>query len=309
MKNRRYLISERYIRRVGLLVNAAAGKGRGEQLARMAEKRFAQHNIVVDVAAGTSAEESMQLAEQFMSCGTIDALVVCGGDGLINIALQAQANNTIPLGIIPAGTGNDHAREFGIPPDIDQAVSIVAQGLCVRSDLGTMTTEALGTRFFGTIACTGFDSLVTERANNISWPRGAAAYNLSILLEFLNFHSLEATITVDGETVAEGNSTLVAVGNTRTYGGGMKICPQAVFDDGLFDITILGRINRFKAAWAFPRIFTGDIDRVAEVTQYRGTEVVVDMPTVATYADGERFGTGPVTFRIEPQAGFFLVPK
>jgi hypothetical protein len=309
MKNRRYLTSERYVQRVGLIVNAAAGKGRGEQLARMAEKRFAQHGIFVETAAGNNAEESYQLAEQFMSSSTIDALVVCGGDGLINIVLQAQANNTIPMGIIPAGNGNDHARELGIPPDIDQAVSIIAQGLCVRTDLGTMTTEAQGTRFFGTIACTGFDSLVTERANNMSWPRGAAAYNLAILREFLNFHSLGATITVDGEVVADGKSTLVAVGNTRTYGGGMKICPQAVIDDGLFDVTILDRINRFKAAWAFPKIFTGDIDRVAEVSQHRGTEVIVDMPTVATYADGDRFDTGPVTFRVEAQAGFFLVPK
>ena len=307
--NKRYPLSDIEVSRIGLLVNTSAGKGRGERIAKIATENFTRRGIHVDLAAGASAEESLALARKFIDSGDIDVLVVCGGDGLINLALQAQANTDIPLGIIPAGTGNDHAREYGISKFIDQAVATIAQGFCTRADLCTMSTQALGTRYFGTIACTGFDSLVTERANTISWPRGAAAYNLSIILEFLNFHSLPTTVTIDTKTVEDGKTTLVAVGNTRTYGGGMKICPRALHNDGLLDVTIVGRINRFKAARVFPKIFTGELDQVEEITRYQGKEVVVDMPNVATYADGDRFGTGPVAFRIEPQAGFYVVPR
>src|SRR5699024_11806398 len=131
--------------------------------------------------------------------------------------------------------------------------------------------------WFGTIACNGFDSLVTDRTNAIAWRKGRMRYNLAILLEFLNFHSIPMRLVLDpGEgpggqpkQVIEENATLVAIGNTRTYGGGMYVCPDADHHDGVLEVTLLGRMSRASAVWIISRLFPGEIIGVAGGRQLR----------------------------------------
>lgn len=323
------------MRRVALLTNPAAGKGTAVAAADAARRRFGERGVDVVSIQGASPASSRELAAQAVADDRIDALVVCGGDGLINLALQEQAGAGTPLGIIPAGTGNDHAREYRIPMDPRRAADVVVGGFTTTTDLGLMTRRAPGARggvdrapgvahgagaadgvveqaWFGTIACAGFDSLVSDRTNRIAWPTGRARYNLAIVMEFLNFHSIPTRLVLDHERVIEDHMTLVAMGNTRSYGGGMLICPQADHHDGLLDVTVLERMNRFRAAAKFGTIFSGEFVNEPGISTYRARHISIEMesaPPISCYADGDRFAPLPVEVEVVRAAGRYIVPR
>ena len=246
------------ITRLALLTNPHAGKGGAALAAEIARDRFADRGIDVVSLQGASPDGARELAARMVAEDGIDALVVCGGDGLINLALQEQAGSGVPLGIVPAGTGNDHAREYGIPTHPRRAADIVANGFTTTTDLGIMRNDDGDEHWFGTIACAGFDSLVSDRTNRIFWPKGQMRYNIAIVAEFLNFHSIPTRLVLDPgtpeEQVIDENMTLVAMGNTKSYGGGMLICPDADHHDGILDITVLESMGRVKAASKFIKI-------------------------------------------------------
>src|SRR5699024_8722656 len=157
-----------------------------------------------------------------------DALVATGGDGLIGIALQAIAGSGVPLGIIPAGTGNDHAREYGIPRDDPEAAAdVILAGTAAAVDLGHVRRGDGTGHWFGTVLAAGFDSLVSDRTNRMTWPHGRMRYNLAIAAEFLNLRPLPFRLVLHGEVragdgalrdgagprVLEEDIILAAVGN------------------------------------------------------------------------------------------------
>src|SRR6202044_643778 len=199
-----------------------------------------------------------------------DALVVVGGDGVITDALQALAGTDIPLGIIPAGTGNDHAREFGLPTkDPVAAADIVADGWTETIDLGRIRDSHGATKWFGTVAATGFDSLVTDRANRMQWPRGRMRYNLAMLAELSQLRLLRFRLVLDGREEIVTDLTLAAFGNTRSYGGGMLVCPNADPTDGQLDITMVHSASRSRLIRLFPTVYQGTHVNLAEVTTAR----------------------------------------
>ncbi|MGV0408830.1 diacylglycerol kinase [Corynebacterium resistens] len=314
------------IKRVALLTNPAAGKGSASNAAQKAKQRLNQLGVDVVSIQGSSPESSRELAAAMVADERIDALVVAGGDGLIALALQEQAQSGKPLGIIPAGTGNDHAREYSIPTDPVKAAEVIADGFWTTSDLGIMRSyphstditqrelgDPLSTYWFGTIACAGFDSLVSDRTNQITWPKGRNRYNLAIVLEFLNFHSIPTTLVLDAgeesQRVITTQATLCAMGVTRSYGGGMYICPDADHHDGLLDITVMGRLSRTKAALKFRKIFTGDIRGEEGLDMYRTKRARITMSNINGYADGDKFAPLPMEVEAIPGAGKFLVPR
>lgn len=304
-----YQMDRREISRVALLTNPAAGKGKAVAASEAATKAFYKYGVDVVRISGSSPEASRELAREMIADDSIDALVACGGDGLIGLALQEQAGSDTPLGIIPAGTGNDHAREYKIPLDPRRAAKTVVEGFTTRTDLGIMRTDDGQERYFGTIACAGFDSLVTDRTNRIPWPSGQPRYVLAIAIEFLNFHSLPTRIVFDDEEIFEGDVTLCAIGNTRTYGGGMQVCPDADHYDGLFDITVATKMTRRKAALNVGKIFSGDFEDLPEARQYRARKVRVEMPGINAYADGDKYFPSPIECEIVPGAGYYIVPR
>lgn len=316
--NSAYEVGTVDLQRVALLTNPHAGKGRAGLAAEIARDRFADHGIDVLTIQGADPEGARELAGQMVADPEVDALVVCGGDGLINLALQEQAGSGVPLGIIPAGTGNDHAREYGIPTHARRAADVIARGFYTTTDLGIMRNDAGDEHWFGTIACAGFDSLVSDRTNRIVWPKGQMRYNISIVAEFLNFHSIPTRLVLDPgtpeENVLEENMTLVAMGNTKSYGGGMLICPDADHHDGILDITVLERMNRARAAFKFIKIFDGSFVEEAGVSTYRAKKVRIEMTDrggqhINGYADGDCFAPLPMEVELVPGAGRYLVPR
>lgn len=287
--------------RVTMLTNPASGHGSAPHAAERAVAQFHRRGVDVVTIAGTDAEHARRLVEGALERG-MDALVVVGGDGIISLALQVLAQTDIPLGIIPAGTGNDHAREFGIPTkDPEAAADVVVDGVTKTIDLGRIKGADGTDKWFGTVMAAGFDSLVTDRTNRMKWPHGRMRYNLAIVAELSKLRLLPFRIMLDGREV-DTELTLAAFGNTRSYGGGMLICPDADPCDGLLDVTMVASASRTRLIRLFPTVFKGTHVDLDEVSTARARTITVDSPGINAYADGEYVCPLPVEVSAVPGA-------
>lgn len=287
--------------KVALLVNPTSGRGRGGKNAPVAAARLRARGLTVLEVIGGSGAESAELAKAAVDEG-VDALIACGGDGTVHLALQAVAGTDTPLGIIPVGTGDDNARTIGLPMnDVGAAADVIADGRTRRIDCGLVELEDGTKRWFMGVLSAGFDSEVTERANQMKWPHGQLRYVVAILGELRIFKPVEYRMRIDDNEVDE-RAMLVAVGNGISYGGGMRVCPDAKLDDGQLDVTILGEVSKWTFVKAFPSVFKGTHTKNDFVSQYRGRVIELDGPGQLIYADGERVGPAPAKIHVEPLA-------
>jgi len=233
----------------------------------------------------------------------VDALVALGGDGMVHLALQAVAGTSTALGIVAQGTGNDLANHLGLPVRSPvKAADVVADG--VTRAIDAVRVRPLGV-WFGGVLGAGFDSVVSERANAMRWPKGPQRYNLAVAAELPRFKPIPFRITFDGELV-ETDAMLVAVGNASSYGAGMKVTPDAVIDDGLLDVSVLGPVSKLEFLKTFPKVYKGTHVHHPAVTIRRARVVQLEAIAVA-YADGERVGPLPLTCECVPGAVRVLV--
>ena len=283
-------------REIALLTNPTAGRGRGARHRDAALARLRESGFVVRNLAGRDADEAADLARACVADG-VEALVVCGGDGLVHLGVQAVAGTGVPLGLIPSGTGNDFARYLDLP----RTDPVAAADRVIASRRRTIDLARSGDRWFVTVLAAGFDAIVNERANAMTWPRGQMRYNLATLAELRTFRPIPYVLQLDGETV-EHEAMLVAVGNGPSFGGGLRITEGALLDDGLLDVVVITRMSKAKLVRSYPRLFTGRIDGVAEYVHRRVRSVTVAAPGIVSYADGERFGPLPLTVECVPGA-------
>ena len=301
-------MTHRTIGKVTMLTNPVAGHGGARHAAERAALRFQELGIDVVVIVGRDARHARELVDSALSDST-DALVVVGGDGVISLALQALPHSGIPLGIIPAGTGNDHAREYSIPTgEPAAAVDVIAAGHTETVDVGHIKGSDGSSTYFGTVAATGFDSLVSDRVNRMSWPHGRMRYNLAIVAELSRLRLLPFRLVLDGRREIDTELTLAAFGNTRSYGGGMRICPDASHSDGLLDVTMVHTASRLKLIRLFPTVFKGTHVDLDEVTTARARTITVESPGINAYADGDYVCPLPAEISAVPQALEILTP-
>ena len=283
-------------RQVALLVNPTAGKGRGARLIAPIGAVLRDGGVEVEVVVGRNGDEAFDLLRDRVARG-VDGVVAVGGDGLVNIALQVLGGTHVPLGIVPAGSGNDIARALGLDPTRpDAAAGHVVAGRTRSIDLG----RASG-RWFAGVLGSGFDSMVNERANRMAWPNGRSRYNLAIVAELRTFRPVPFVLDLDGERW-ETPAMLVAVGNGSSYGGGMRVCPDARLDDGLLDVTVVGPISTVEFVRVFPRVYAGTHVHHPAVTVRRARQVGLAASGVTAYADGERVAVLPVRCEAVPGA-------
>lgn len=239
-----------------------------------------------------------------------DALVVVGGDGMVQLGTNLVARTRVPLGVVPAGTGNDMARGLGIPIDnAEAAIRLLGEALQreprVIDAMRVSWDEADGTRVrrwaAGSLSA-GFDAIVNERANLMRHPKGPSRYIIALLAELTRLKPLRYRVTLDDE-VLELDALLVSVGNNTSLGGGMMIAPDALIDDGLLDIMIVKPLSRLSFLRIFPRVFKGQhtSDPRVVMRRARRIRIEVNVPLVA-YADGERMGPLPIDLEVEPGA-------
>ncbi|MDQ4053150.1 MAG: diacylglycerol kinase [Actinomycetota bacterium] len=284
-------------REVALLTNPTAGRGQGARAGAAALQRLRAAGLSVRSLIGRDSDESLDLARQAVADGA-DTLVVCGGDGMVNIGIQAVATTPTPLGIIAAGTGNDIARYFDLPrKDPLAGAQRVIDGNPRTIDL----VRVGGHRFFATVMAAGFDAVVNERANRMTWPKGQMRYNLATLAELRTFQPLSYTLDLDGRSM-NLDAMLVAVGNGPSFGGGLRIAEGAKLDDGLLDVVIIKPMGKVELVRTYPKLFRGTHVTHRQYEHHLARIVTVAAPGIVGYADGERFGPLPLTMECVPGA-------
>ncbi|GGB66528.1 diacylglycerol kinase [Knoellia flava TL1] len=288
--------------RVGLVINPTAGKNTGARIGREAASLLAAAgHEVVDLSAMDGAH-AVERARAAIEARSVDVLVVAGGDGMVHLGVNLVAGTDVPLGIIAAGTGNDNARELGLPVrDAAKAVERITRGATRRIDAVRVLDPHGNPRWFVGVLAAGFDAVVNERANGWRWPKGQMRYNLAIARELGVFRPIPYVVEIDG-TRHETKAMLVAVANGPAYGGGMKVVPSASYDDGMIDVLILHEVSIPTLLKVFPKVFKGaHVDHPA-VEILTGRHVRLEAKGIVSYADGERFEPLPIECEVVPGA-------
>lgn len=290
-------------KRLLVAVNPLASFGRNRAVGPAVVERLAGAGYEVVMLREANFELLRREAESAFGQGC-DAVIVVGGDGMVSLGANLVAGTGVPLGIVAAGTGNDLARGLGLPHDDPAAATEALVGALTRPPRAIDAVRARHggiDTWFASILSAGFDSVVNERANRMSRPRGPSRYTLALLRELITFRPRSYVITVDGVR-REQRAMLVSVANNAFLGGGMRIVPHADLADGRLDVFIVHPISRLRLLAVFPKVFAGThVDHPA-VEFLTAATVRLEAEDAVAYADGERLGALPVDVEIVPGA-------
>jgi len=286
---------------LAMLVNPASAHGRALKLLPRLERELDARRISFRVERTRSLEDGVERALRAAEAGEIP--VVVSGDGLVGAVGGALAGSDTPLGIVPSGRGNDLARVLSIPGEPEAAVAMLAGGETRRIDVG----EVNGKRFLG-IVSVGFDSVANERANQTKWMRGNLVYAYAGVRTLVGWKPARFTIAVGDESERFGGYS-VSVANSRAFGGGMFIAPDAELDDGEFDVVTIGEVGKLRFLANLPKVFKGTHVERDEVRVFRAPrlELSASRP-FPVFADGEHLSDLPATLRVLPRALSVIVP-
>jgi YegS/Rv2252/BmrU family lipid kinase len=233
-----------------------------------------------------------------------DAIMVAGGDGTISNALPDVIKTGLPICYLPCGRGNDFARNVGIPLDIKKALSYPSEPKIKHIDLPTVNDVP-----FGSTAYIGVDTKVTELANRPNRLfKGKIGYNFYVLKALFNFDPFEIEIITDDD-IWKGRIMMVVIANGSDYGGGMKIAPDAVIDDGILNLCIVKETSKLKLIRQFPKVFSGNHTSDPNVILKSGKQILIKADRHhKVFADGEYIQDLPVTITIKKQSLPVLMP-
>lgn len=286
--------------RIKFIYNPAAGRGRASRHHIEAEQHLRALGADVDPHASSSPADLTRGAAE-ASRGGYDRVVVCGGDGTLHLAVRDfdLANGTLAL--IPQGSGNDFAKVLGIPRDVPAACELALRGSAREVDVAI----ANNIRYLG-VAGLGFDSEVASYANeNVKFLRGSLVYLYAILRVLPRF--TPHRVVIDDRRDEE--IMFATVGNSRQYGGGIRIVPDALVDDGQLDLCIVHKTSRMQLLKTLPKAYTGAHVKSPFVEIGRGTSFAfASERPLDVYADGERITTTPVRFALAEQRLRIIAP-
>lgn len=277
-----------------LLCNPTSGGGKGEQLKNVVMEELASQKVQFLDVSGSSFESATVNLKNAVDNPNVDGVIAVGGDGIVHLAIQILAKTSIPLLLIPAGTGNDFARVLQL--NLKDPLENLRR---MKNDPTDIDLGLVDGRYFAEILSTGFDSMVNERANRIRF-NGRWKYNLAMLLELPIFEPREYIFDIDGHSF-KTRAMLIAIANGCSYGGGMKVCPDARIDDGMFDIMILRPVSKYEFLKVFPKVYKGTHINHPKIEILQGKKVTIIADAIS-YADGERIGELPLNAKIEPRA-------
>jgi diacylglycerol kinase (ATP) len=276
-----------------VIYNPKAGRGRARRHIRMVEEYLRSRGARADCEPSTDPDDLIRIAAESSRAG-YDRLVICGGDGTLNLAVRELDLERCVLALIPTGSGNDFARIAGIPRDVRRACDAVLDGPVRQIDVAL----ANGIRYLG-VAGLGFDSEVAEHARrDVRFLRGSVVYLYSIVRVLPRFEPRRVVFTTDAGS-RELEMMFAAVGNSGQYGGGIRITPAALIDDGELDLCLVHRTTRIELLKTLPKAYTGAHVRSPFVESGRGTRFhFASAQPMAVYADGEPITTTPVKFEL-----------
>ena len=287
-----------------LIYNPAAGRGRTRKHYAEVERLLRARGATVEAHASRSPDDLTNAAAEG-SRGGYDRVVVCGGDGSVNLAVRRFDLARGTLAVIPLGSGDDFARVVGLPRSLEAACDVVIDGRTREIDVAT----ANDVRYLG-VAGLGFDSEVAAFANrSAKFLRGSAIYLYAILRVLPQFKPHRVSMRIDGTARTE-DVMFAVVGNSQRYGGGIHITPNAQVDDAILDYCIVHRTSRIQLLKTLPRAYTGAHVRSPFVETGRGRSFYFESgKPLEVYADGERVTQTPVTFGLAEGKLKVVVPR
>jgi YegS/Rv2252/BmrU family lipid kinase len=287
-----------------LLANPAAGGGRTSHLLTEARSALDAAGVEHRLVLTEGIEHGRKEAAEAAADGS--RVLVMSGDGLIGQVGGVLAGSGAALGIVPGGRGNDLARVLGIPTGIPEAAALIAAGHTRAIDVG----EVNGARFLCIASC-GFDSEANRIANEAKRVKGPLVYAYAALRALAAWRPVRFTLTADdGRERWELTGYTVAAANSRAYGGGMFIAPDAELDDGLLDVVSIAAVSKRRFLQGLPAVFRGEHVSRPEVEVRRCAELRIEADRPLTvYADGDPIAELPATVRLLPRALHVLVPE
>jgi len=276
---------------IGVVVNPKANRGKGKEsgeqvFAELAKQGIAAINLSAADAKGALEQGSLAIREQQLA-----GILAVGGDGTAQLGVNLCVPNQIPMGLIPAGSGNDQARELGVPRDsILAAVTHFVEHLDKPRRVDVMRVKTNDREFWslGSISA-GFDALCAEQANSLKWPKGPNSYVAAMLLELPRFEPIEYRLDVDGEKRTL-RAMLCGVANVKNFGGGMKISPESEITDGELEVFILHEVTRARLLRIFPTVYSGKHLGFKEVEIFKAQSVSIENDGFPMTCDGELIG-------------------
>jgi diacylglycerol kinase (ATP) len=288
---------------LGVIVNPQANRGRAALIGEQVFEAFAKAGIAAINLSATSALEAKKKAEELISLQEISALIAVGGDGTSQLCAGIAVPNQISLGIVPAGSGNDQARELNIDlHDTQAAVKNIVDSLDTPRRVDAMKVSVSGKEIWsiGSISA-GFDALCATRANSLRWPKGPNSYIAALLLELPSFNAIEYHLDVDGDKrVIE--AMLCGVANAKSFGGGMMISPNSEITDGELEVFILHKVSRARLLRIFPTVYKGKHLRFPEVEIFKAKSIKISNDNFPVTCDGELVGNAPFSAEVHPGA-------
>ncbi|MBS8265267.1 diacylglycerol kinase family lipid kinase [Mesobacillus boroniphilus] len=246
--------------------------------------------------------------------GTTAVIAAVGGDGTLHEVVNGAASySNITVGFIPGGSGNDFSRGFEIPKKSVDALSLIvdkSSGHTTEIDIGKIQHNELQEAYFMNNMGVGFDAAVAKASNESRMKQllnrfslGRLVYVYILVKKLLTFRTIPIEVAIDGKVYKYSNAWFVTVSNQPYYGGGMKIAPAAIPDDGILDITVVHRISRLKLLFVFISVFWGKHTKFQEVEQFIGKSITIESTgEVLAHADGEAIGHTPLKIQACPKA-------
>lgn len=279
---------------IHLLVNPAAGRGRGDRLTSSIIDSVREHITEIDILSASSIEETKSLLQQTVDQGA-ERLIVAGGDGIVHLAIQAVAGSSTTLGVIPSGSGNDFARALGLPMEIKDASKVAF------SEPSKLDLLKVNSRWVASVLTFGFSADVNTRANRMRRPKGPSRYTFATLFCLPKLQSRELELRVDDRRFTF-DLVLGTVANTSEFGGGMKIAPDADPADGNANLTLVAKIGRIELLRFFRRVFDGSHLLHPKVHTLDGKVIDISSEGLDIWGDGELIGVSPLRIELVPQA-------
>jgi YegS/Rv2252/BmrU family lipid kinase len=286
-----------------LIVNPAAGGGRAGRALPAVERELARLGVEHHVEQTESLAHAGELAISAVQAGEV--AIAFGGDGIVGAVAGALRQSAGVLGVLPGGRGNDFARALGIPLEPVKACGTIAGGTPKPLDLGQAGEQT----FIGIASC-GFDSEANRIANETSLVRGNLVYAYGAIRALSAWRPATFDVALDGRAPRTVTGYTIAAANSKAYGGGMMLAPDASLEDGMLDVVMVEHVPKRTFLRLLPTVFKGEHVRQPNVHVTRAAEIKISADRPFTmYADGDPIGELPITIRCLPGAIRVLVPR
>ncbi|MFH0865244.1 MAG: diacylglycerol kinase family protein [Bacteroidota bacterium] len=293
-----------------IIINPHAGNGKGGKDWPLIESCLIKKNISYEFIFTGKKQHAIELSSVAADNG-YKKIIAVGGDGTLNEVangiLKSKKPSDVIIGIIPVGSGNDWCRMFGIPAVYDDAIKTIINKKVFIQDVGIVKCSngnEIISRFFVNAAGLGFDAKVVQKTNDQKdrGRSGKLLYLLNLFTSLFSYKVVEAEISIDDKKIKTKLFSM-NVGICKYSGGGMMQVPNAVADDGLFDVTVINKIGKFDVIRNVKNLYDGSFIKHRKVDIYRGVKITVNaIPPVSVEVDGETLGHSPLEFSIIPHA-------